>query len=713
MHDDFLKALSQAGIPPTHSLVFDGKLRRYNVSGDKKGRRNGWYRLICVRPDFSWGVFGCNKRGISGKYNSTEPSKLTSYDKTLIRRQQAQIKKEEEELQTKVAIKAVKIWNRLKIPKNNYYATVKRVGLYNVREMNETLVVPVYDDNSLVSLQFITNSGDKRFLTGGKIKGCYSIFDKNVTQKIFICEGYSTGASVFETTECMVVLAFFANNLVPVAEQIRTKYPQAEIIIAADNDQYTAGNPGISYARQAAEKIGAKVVYPDFVADNKNKLTDWNDFVNKFGSTAAKNSLMGIKNPVNVVKISDENLWKQQLITGNEFKAGYPLFDPKSKTNAYLFMLNHEEFRNLLVYNDFTGKIIFRKCPPWEDKEKFYPREIKDYDAPMWVNRLERLGIKISKDIVQDFMSHIANQTVINPPKDYFESLRWDGVNRLNTWLTYYLGAEKQDPEYLKLVGSKWIMGIVARAFEPGIKFDNALVLEGRQGIKKTAAFETLATFNGENFFLEFSGDFTTKDSLALMQGKIIVELSELASIRKSEVEEMKAFISRRIDEYRPPYGRASITRPRYFVLGGSTNKVGQEYLEDETGARRIWPVECGEAIDLYGLQRDQSQLYAEAVVRYKAKERIWLEGDEIALANGEQSTRQAQDAWQEKIYTYLQGQFITYPTITEVGLGIGLQTKDLNNYNIGRLKRCLKNLEWEEFCPEENNGRLKRWRKI
>lgn len=711
MYQDFISALSKSGIPPTHTLVLDGKFRRYNVAGDKKGRRNGWYRLTIVRPDFAWGVFGCNKRGISEKFNSIEGGKLTNYDKTAIRKQQAQIKKDEEQLQGRVAQKANLIWNRLSVPSSNIYANRKGVGLHNVKCMGENLVVPVYSDNYIVSLQFITPSGEKRFLSGGQTKAAYGSIGA-MTDVIYITEGYSTGASVHEATGSAVVLAFYANNLPSVAAALRERFPDKPIIIASDMDQWTQGNPGLSYAREAAEKVGAKVVYPDFPADDKSKRVDWNDWHALHGLDSTRNELLGIKKLQSTPIIQDHNLWKTKLIPGTEFRAGYSLFDAKSKQNVYAFMANHERYKGLVVHNDFTNKIMIRNCPPWDDPQKFMPRSVRDYDAPMWAADLENLGLKTNKDTVSDFIDHIAKLNVINPPADYFNSLVWDGQKRLDNWLTYYLGAEKQDAEYLQLVGSKWIMAIVARALTPGIKFDNVLILEGAQGTKKTSAFEVLATFNRENFFLEFSGDFMKKDSLETMQGKIIVEMSELSSVKKSEVEDTKAFISRRIDEYRPSYGRSTITRPRYFILGGSTNKVGQEYLEDDTGARRIWPVECGDTIDLDSLKKDQSQIYAEAMTRYKQGERIWLEGDEIKLAKGEQASRQAQDVWEEKIAAHLKFMLAPDATISEIGVGIGLATKDMNNYNTGRIKRCLKNLGWREFRSEANDGRVRKWRK-
>lgn len=693
MYQAFLDALSAAGIPSTGTLILDGRFRRYNVAGDKKGRRNGWYRFTRFRDDFAIGVFGCNKRGISEKWCSHEKRLITKYDEKKIREHQAAIKKEEEETQARIAIKANRIWQGLRTPTAHPYTTRKRVGLYNVREMTNALVVPIYDTGYLVSLQFITDSGEKRFLSGGQTKGGYSGIGEE-SDTIYICEGYATCATIYEATGMMTVAAFYANNLVPVAMGFRNKYPNKKIILAADNDQFTAKNPGLSAAREAAEKISATVVYPDFSYEDKDKPTDWNDYFIKFGLDATRDALLGIKKNV-VVAVADEHAWRLHVIEGKQELAGFRPFDPKSKMNVYLFMANHDRYRGIFAYNEFTDKIMLRNCPPWDADADFIPREICEYDAAMLVADLEKIGIKTNKDIVYDFIARVAKNNKINPPRDYFNSLVWDRKPRLNNWLTYYLGAEKQDAEYLRLVGSKWMMAIVARIFVPGTKFDNVLVLEGGQGIKKTTAFEVLATFNGENCFLEFGGDVTNKDSLELMQGKVIVEMSELASVRKSEIEDMKLFISRRIDEYRPPYGRMKIKRPRFFILGGSTNKVGQEYLEDETGARRIWPIACGNMIDLEALKLDQPQLYAEAIHRYKAGERIWLEGDEVALAKYEQSTRQAEDGWDEKISIYLE--MIKETTTLDIASGLKLEAKDLSTRVLSRIKSSLNKIGWEE----------------
>lgn len=708
MEQDFLDALSRAGIPPTHKLALDGKLRRYNVQGDKKGRRNGWYRFVRVRDDFAWGAFGCNKRQVSEKWANKDRHEFTKYDQSLIRKRQAEIEKETEELHARVALKANAIWNRLQSCTTHPYGTRKHINLIGLREMHNSLVVPLYIDNYIVSLQFINSDGDKRFLTGGQKKGGYFWIGQD-SDVLYIAEGYATAASIHEATGKQVVIAFDANNLVPVAEILRKKLPDIKIIIAADNDQFIKGNIGLSKAQEAADKIGATVVFPKFSPEEKGQPTDWNDWHKIYGIESLREELSGNRKQVSAV-VDEDKRWRSKLLEGKEEHPGYPLFDAKSKFNAYLFLENHEIFKGMLAYNIFTDSVLLIKCPAWENSEKFMPRKLIDTDAAMAVRELEIMGIRTSKEVVIDYIHHLAMQHVINPPMKYFESLEWDGHNRLDTWLTYYLGADKQNPEYLRLVGSKWLIGSVSRIYRPGCKFDNVLVLEGKQGIKKTSAFDTLATFHKESYFLEFSGDISNKDSIMLMQGKVIVEMAELASIRKSEIEEMKTFLSRRKDEYRPPYGRNTIERPRFFVFGASTNNTSDDgYLIDPTGSRRYWPVGCN-VIDLGALEKDREQLWAEAVYRYKSGERTWLEDDEIDFAKMEQSERQLEDGWQEKIEKYLDG--VAETTTSGVCEAIGLITRDLSNVAIGRIKHCLKSAGWKECRLNNDNGRQRAWKR-
>jgi putative DNA primase/helicase len=257
--------------------------------------------------------------------------------------------------------------------------------------------------------------------------------------------------------------------------------------------------------------------------------------------------------------------------------------------------------------------------------------------------------MKCGKNDMSDILLALARKHVVNPPKEYFEGLVWDNKPRLDTWLTYYLGAEEQPARYLQLVGSKWLIGAVSRIYSPGCKFDNVLILEGEQYLGKSTVFDRLATINGQRYFTDESVDFKNKDSLMKLQGKLIYEMAELASFRKAETDEIKGFVRRQVDEYRPPFMRKVTPRPRMFIIGGSVNPSAG-YFTDPTGNSRYWPVACGATIDIQALDNDKEQLWAEAVARYKQGEKSWLVGDEYIAAQQEQKDRMVEDLMTDKI---------------------------------------------------------------
>lgn len=317
----------------------------------------------------------------------------------------------------------------------------------------------------------------------------------------------------------------------------------------------------------------------------------------------------------------------------------YPGRDGKSIHNALLLTELDEKTKDFIAFDIFQYKVYFTRCPPWEPPASFFPHPVLECDLLNFRAWLETRGVKISAKDADDILLSLAQRNVVNPPKEYFEELVWDDVQRLDKWLINACDAQ-DDPVYLALVGAKWLMGAVARIYDPGCKFDSTLILEGKQGWEKSKAFEMLATIRGMKYFLDEALRVSDKDSLMKLQGKIIFEMSELATLQRGgETEEMKAFQSRRDDTYREPYSRKIITRKRMFVIGGTINPVGG-YLTDPTGARRYWPVECAGHLDIEWLELNKTQLWAEAIHRYKSGERIWLEGKEVELADTEQRKR-------------------------------------------------------------------------
>ena len=233
---------------------------------------------------------------------------------------------------------------------------------------------------------------------------------------------------------------------------------------------------------------------------------------------------------------------------------------------------------------------------------------------------------RIGRDIVDQGVNLYAFSEERNELKEYLKSLEWDGQRRLDTWLIEYCGAGAS--AFVREAGRCWLIAAVARAFEPGTKFDHMLVLEGDQGIGKSTVFEILA-----GPWFDELGKFDGKDSAEKLAGVWIVEIAELAGLNKSDVETVKSFLTVRADRYRPPYGRRVEEHPRTCVFGGTTN--ADTYLNDSTGNRRFWPIKC-QHIAIEDLRRDRDQLLAEAVQHYQRGKSFLL---------SEQARKEAQEA--------------------------------------------------------------------
>ena len=218
-----------------------------------------------------------------------------------------------------------------------------------------------------------------------------------------------------------------------------------------------------------------------------------------------------------------------------------------------------------------------------------------DADDVRCAEWLQRREINVAPVIVSRSVGVVARDIRVHPVRNYLNSLRWDGTPRLETWTTTYLGAA--DTPLNRAFGSRWMISAVARIMRPGIKADHMLILEGPQGAKKSSALKALA---GEEWFTDELAEIGSKDAAQQMRGTWIIEIAELDAISRAEVSRIKAFLTRTIDRYRPPYERYVIAVPRQCVFAGSVNP--DTYLRDETGNRRFWPIRCG-VIDLDALQ--------------------------------------------------------------------------------------------------------------
>jgi putative DNA primase/helicase len=295
----FRAAMTDAGIECTGEIYADGRLHRFKAADDRE--RNSWYVLHLGPP--TAGAFGCWKRGLKQTW-CDRSNNLSQGEWIEVRRRWEQADREHErtktERQRKARRTAAWILARAKPVITHAYLNAKQVQSHGeLREYRGALVLPLRDlDGELHSLQFTGADGLKNFLTGGRVTGCFFTLADKAEGPVVICEGYCTGASIYEATGHSVICCMNCGNLLDVAKAVRELWSQREIIVAADNDQFTDGNPGLTKASAAAKAIHAKLAVPQF-KDIANKPTDFNDL-------ATVESLDAVKEQVGAAQIPTE-----------------------------------------------------------------------------------------------------------------------------------------------------------------------------------------------------------------------------------------------------------------------------------------------------------------------------------------------------------------------------------------------------------------------
>ena len=326
--DQFRQALMSAGLSPPDMLKADGKTHRFST-GNKPSHKNGWYFLHL--DGIPWGQAG--DWAISGgdrvvhwcaKTNTQMTKEERDIHRQRFKAQQAQQEAKQIESQQESAAVAAQLFKQATVCTQNDYLTRKGVNPYGVRSEGNQLLIPMRDTSgTLCSLQIITPDGDKRFLFGGKVRGCYHSIGKP-EGVLIVCEGYATGASIHEATGHAVAVAFNAGNLESVAVALYSKYPALKIIIAADDDWKTEGNPGMTKAREAALAVGALISVPLFPANRPAAANDFNDLHQFTGLGAVKSS---IDNPtVATVAVANAQVWPElQPLIAQIDQQDYPI----------------------------------------------------------------------------------------------------------------------------------------------------------------------------------------------------------------------------------------------------------------------------------------------------------------------------------------------------------------------------------------------------
>lgn len=370
-----------------------------------------------------------------------------------------------------------------------------------------------------------------------------------------------------------------------------------------------------------------------------------------------------------------------------------------------------------LAYDCFACRAILTAAPPWRSTAGVWG-DNDDSQAAIWC---QKQNLDIPLHVARDAAATLARKKEIHPVQEYLKALKWDGEPRLDMWLSDYMGCE--DSPYVRMVASKWLIAAVNRVMEPGCQADYTLVLEGKQGKYKSTALRTL----GGEWFSDDLTDIGTKDSAMQLQGNWIIEIGELDAFKRAEVTTINAWLTRRTDEFRPPYGRHLAEFPRQNVFAATTNNYS--WGKDDTGLRRFWPVLTGK-ISPARLRKVRDQLFAEAFFRFNEGERGFAAGDTEVEAVKQQEDRQERDAWSDRIEEWMlnptqrmsmdtefrsQPQHIFLADI--LGHCLGMMSKDWNQPQKNRVTRILRVANYHPVrakrdAAKPDGKRLEYWRK-
>ncbi len=290
--EQFRAVISNAGLHPPSELIADGKLHRFASNG-KRSDNAGWY--VLHDDGIPAGAFGDWRTGASETWRADMGRRLSPQEEAQHRARLAAVRRvreaEEGKRKAQAREKAATIWQAARPAADDHdYLRAKGVKAHGLRVHDGALVVPMRDGAELHSLQFIAGDGAKKFLTGGRVSGCYFSIGKP-DGVLCIAEGYAKAASIHEATGNAVAVTFNAGNLVAVARALRQKFAELRLIICADDDAKTEGNPGLIKARDAAQAVSGLLAVPKFGDNRPDGASDFNDMALLSGAAAVKRTI--------------------------------------------------------------------------------------------------------------------------------------------------------------------------------------------------------------------------------------------------------------------------------------------------------------------------------------------------------------------------------------------------------------------------------------
>jgi len=379
--------------------------------------------------------------------------------------------------------------------------------------------------------------------------------------------------------------------------------------------------------------------------------------------------------------------------------------------NALILLDLDPELIGLLSYDELYCRGVINRSPPTAHtgiraRPGPYPRPWDDADIQLLLSYMQRAWTSgFKQSVIEGAMLATADAHRFHPIRDWLAALQWDGTPRIDRWLQ--AAFDSPNNPYTSAVGARFLIAAVRRVRQPGCKFDHMPIFEGAQGIGKSTALRAL--FGDAWFTDSLPADVGSRDAALALLGVWGVELAEIDQVIRAEVETVKAFLSRPVDRYRPPYGRSFVDAPRQCVLVGTSNS--SDYLRDTSGNRRFWPIEC-RAADAEWVTLNREQLWAEAAQRESQGDVLWLQEHELnATAVEVQTSRLTEDTWQDALEDWLYSRVET-TTADALLNGIGVQREKQDRRATLRVCECLRKLGWKQtVAGRVGNGR-RVWRK-
>jgi putative DNA primase/helicase len=632
--EQFRDAIASAGLAPPDEIIGDGKIHRFSTNGRAKDDA-GWY--IFHDDERPAGRFGCNRSGVDATWSSKSEREFTPAEKRAWRERMEQARQQREADQqaerAACAATAAEMWERAQ-PGPHPYAERKLIPTDGARVLDGELLIPMrHGPGALVGLQRIRPDGTKLFLKGTPAGGAYTVLGKPTKSgPVVICEGWATGASIRLATGYCVVVAFNAGNLQPVAAKIRAALPDAVLIIGADDDFQTEGNPGRASAYAAALAVGATIATPLW-AGERGRGTDFNDLHAAEGLDAVRMCFEDPKAPTEDPPPAgerDDNPAQDNAASVQPSVApAAPVANNPASSGALLSP--DAAAASVSVAPSFQIVDYYSPLPDTNDKGKplstienvaeicrrlqitirynviSKEEEILIPGAGFSIDNRQNASLawlisecakfRMPVDRVPDYITYLADSNQYNPVANWITARPWDGQDRLSDLIgTVHATNESRNPrigDLKRALITRWMISAVAAVFRPtGVSAHGVLVFQGDQYIGKTKWFKTLVPASlgvlQDGVILRPED----RDSVKQCVANWLVELGELdATFRKSDIAALKAFLTKDRDILRRAYARKESEFARRTVFFASVNP--KEFLHDPTGNRRYWTIEC------------------------------------------------------------------------------------------------------------------------